>query len=104
MEMLSLNWMGVVIGLATFLSIGVFHPIVIKSEYYFGTRCWWVFLLCGIAFIVGSVCVRNEAVSILLGVEGFSCLWSIHELFQQRTRVKKGWFPMNPRRRADYED
>ena len=32
------NWQGVVIGLCTFLIIGLFHPIVIKGEYYFGTK------------------------------------------------------------------
>ncbi len=104
MDCFSINWTGVAIGLATFMSMGVFHPIVIKAEYYFGTRCWWVFLLCGLAFIGGSLCVGSDALSILLGVEGFCCLWGILELFQQRQRVKKGWFPMNPRRRADYDD
>ena len=33
------NFEGLAVGLATFLIIGVFHPIVIKSEYYFGVRC-----------------------------------------------------------------
>ena len=29
---------GIIIGICTFLIIGMFHPIVIKAEYYFGTR------------------------------------------------------------------
>ena len=37
--------LGLVIGLATFLIIGLFHPIVIKSYYYLGTRSWWIFLI-----------------------------------------------------------
>ena len=40
---------GIIIGICTFLIIGMFHPIVIKAEYYFGTRCWWWFLVLGIA-------------------------------------------------------
>ena len=39
--------------LMTFLTIGIWHPIVIKTEY----------------------------------------LWGIGELFAQRKRVEKGWFP-----------
>ena len=39
---------GIIIGICTFLIIGMFHPIVIKAEYYFGTRCWWWFLVLGI--------------------------------------------------------
>lgn len=92
------DFLGLAIGAGTFLAIGIFHPIVIKAEYYLGTRCWWMFLLAGIAFVVASVLVHNALISPLLGVTGFSCLWSILELFQQQERVHKGWFPRNPRR------
>ncbi|MBO5661157.1 MAG: DUF4491 family protein, partial [Tidjanibacter sp.] len=44
-----MNFNGIIIGLATFLIIGLFHPIVIKVEYYFGTRVWWAFLVAGVA-------------------------------------------------------
>ena len=93
------NLLGLAIGLSTFLIIGLFHPIVIKGEYYFGTRCWWVFLALGIAFIALSVFVESVLWSALLGVTGFSCLWSILEIFEQQERVRKGWFPRNPKRR-----
>ncbi len=36
----------------------------------------------------------------LLAVWGASSLWSIGELFEQRRRVEKGWFPANPKRQA----
>lgn len=94
---------GIVIGICTFLIIGLFHPIVIKAEYYFGTRCWWWFLILGIAGIVGSVWVSQILISSLLGVFAFSSFWSIKEIFEQRERVLKGWFPMNPKRRHEYE-
>ncbi len=90
---------GLVIGLATFLIIGVFHPIVVKAEYYWGVRCWWIFLLAGIGGIAGSVLVSGIVASALLGVFAFTCLWTIKELFDQRKRVAKGWFPANPKRR-----
>lgn len=35
-----MNVSGIIIGLATFLIIGLFHPIVIKAEYYFSKLCW----------------------------------------------------------------
>lgn len=93
-----LNWSGIVIAAATFLIIGVFHPIVIKSEYYFGVRCWWCFLIAGLVFIAASLFIVNQILSTLAGVLGCSCLWSIIELFEQRERVRKGWFPANPKR------
>ena len=98
-----MNYSGLVIAVITFLVIGLFHPIVIKGEYYFGTRCWWVFLLVGIAFIVASLMVSDDMLSPILGVVGCSCLWSILEIFEQKERVKKGWFPMNPKRKDEYK-
>lgn len=99
-----MNYLGLITAISTFFIIGLFHPIVIKSEYYFGTRCWWVFLAAGLLFIAGSLYVANSMASIVLGVIGCSCLWSILEIFEQRQRVKRGWFPMNPKRKADYEE
>ena len=72
---------GLVIGICTFLIIGIFHPIVIKSEYYWGTRCWWVYLIAGILGVIGAVWVDNILVSSLLGVFSFSSFWGIKELF-----------------------
>lgn len=84
---------GVVIGICTFLIIGLFHPVVVKAEYYWGTRCWWVFLVLGLMGMAGSIIIQNLLVSSLLGVFSFSSFWTIKELFEQRQRVLKGWFP-----------
>ena len=94
------HFYGLIIGAATFLIIGMFHPLVIKGEYYFGVRIWWVFLLLGVSGIAGSLLVANEVISILLGVFAFSSLWGIGEVFEQRKRVQKGWFPANPKRKS----
>ena len=104
MEFLSQhNLLGLVIGICTFLVIGVFHPIVIECEYYFGTRCWWFFLLLGIVCIVLSCMVETVLWSALLGVTAFSSFWSILEIFEQQKRVQKGWFPRNPRRTYPFD-
>ena len=88
---------GIIIAVSTFLIIGLFHPIVIKTEYHFGTRPWWVFLLVGLASVAAALFVENVLLSSLLGVFGASSLWSIGELFEQRKRVAKGWFPRKPK-------
>lgn len=94
---------GVILAICTFLIIGLFHPLVIKVEYYTGTRYWWVFLASGVVVIAIALLVENVLVSSLLGVTGASLLWSIGELFSQKKRVEKGWFPMNPKRKHEYE-
>jgi hypothetical protein len=88
-----MNYEGLIIGVCTFLIIGLFHPIVIKTEYHFGTKVWWVFLLMGLAGVAGSLLIESTLRSTLLGVFAFSSFWSIMELFEQRERVRKGWFP-----------
>ena len=93
-----LNWSGILIGLTSFIVIGVFHPVVIKCEYYFSDRVWPVFLAGGLAFCAASLFVERPLLSSVLGVVGFSLLWSIRELKQQTRRVEKGWFPKNPKR------
>lgn len=89
---------GLAIGICTFLVIGVFHPVVIKVEYYTGTKYWWVFLLLGIAGVAATVFVTDIFFSSLIGVVSFSSFWTIKELFEQEERVRKGWFPKNPKR------
>lgn len=90
---------GLAIGIATFLIIGLFHPICVKAEYYLGVGSWWIFLLAGLAGVAGSVLVADIFWSSLLGVFAFSSFWTIKELFEQRERVRKGWFPENPKRK-----
>ncbi len=91
---------GIIIGLASFLIIGIFHPIVIKCEYYFGKKIWPFFLIFGILFILMSIFINIQILSAIIAVIGFSCIWSIHEIFEQEQRVKKGWFPKRPDKTA----
>lgn len=97
-----MHFTGVIIAVFTFLIIGLCHPLVIKMEYYSGTRYWWVLLIVGIIAVVGALLVGSVILSSILGVIGASLLWGIGELFHQKKRVKRGWFPMNPKRKDEY--
>ena len=55
-------------------------------------------MVLGISGIAASLSVDNILVSSLLGVFAFSSFWTIKEVFEQEERVKKGWFPKNPKR------
>ena len=93
-----MNYQGLIIGLMAFCIIGIFHPIVVKAEYYFGLRVWPLFLIIGGGSIAGSFFVGKVLISAFLGIFGFASLWSIRELHEQVERVQKGWFPKNPNR------
>ncbi|MCD7962135.1 MAG: DUF4491 family protein [Rikenellaceae bacterium] len=103
MELISnFNYFGIIIGVSAFLIIGLFHSIVIKAEYYWGTRCWWIFLIIALTGLAISIISANIIISAIAGVFAFSSLWTIKELFDQKKRVQKGWFPKNPKREKDY--
>ena len=78
--------------------------LVIGISTYFGTRCWWAFLLLGIICGVLTIMVENVLFSALLGVTAFSSFWSILEIFEQQERVRKGWFPKNPKRKYPFDN
>ena len=46
---------GVLVGAASLLIIGVFHPIVIWCEYYFSARVWPLFLAVGGSCLVPAL-------------------------------------------------
>ena len=95
----SLNFLGVVLGFIMLLLTGFGHILIIKGEYYFGTKLWPLFLILGLLSVTASLFVNSDLLCGILGIIGFILLWSVYELLQQKERVKKGWFPKNPNRR-----
>lgn len=96
--MCNISIYGLALGAVSFVLIGLFHPLVIKAEYYFGKKVWWAFLLNGILFAVFSLFCTNEFLSVSFGMVAFASFWSIKEIFEQVRRVKQGRFPKNPKR------
>ena len=92
-----MNFEAVIVGVSSLVIIGAFHPIVIKAEYHFSSRCWWAFALVGAGFLLIALLTQG-LLSYILALVGSACLWSIVELFHQEKRVEKGWFPKNPKR------
>lgn len=99
MDLAVLNWEGLAIGACTFLIIGIFHPLVIKGEYHFGLKVNYAFALLGIITSILALITSGVFISALLAVIAFSSFWSIWEVYEQRERVRKGWFPANPKRK-----
>jgi O-antigen/teichoic acid export membrane protein len=93
-----LNYQGVLIGLAAFFIIGLFHPLVIKLEYRYGKRYWWLLFVPAIFFVILSLFL-TRFYSIIAGCLGFAFLWSTGEIFMQHNRVLKGQAKRNPDRK-----
>lgn len=99
MDITSLNWEGLAIGACTFLIIGIFHPLVIKGEYYFGLKVNYAFAMLGVIAAILALLIKGVFLSALFAVIAFSSFWSIKEVYEQKERVRKGWFPANPKRK-----
>ncbi len=93
-----LNWTGIISGAAMIILTGIFHPVVVKCEYYFSAKVWPVFLVLGLVSFWVSAVAENGAVSNVAGILGAILLWCIRELKEQEKRVANGWFPKNPKR------
>ncbi len=93
-----MNIEAIIVGAASLVIIGAFHPIVIKAEYFFSARCWWIFAVSGALFLAAAL-FTHGILAYILALVGTACLWSIVELFHQEKCVEKGWFPKNPKRK-----
>ncbi len=95
---------GLFIAIATFIIIGVFHPIVIHAEYQWGTKCWPAFAILGACTLIVALIIDNTLISAILSVLSCTLFWCIKELYDQKKRVQNGWFPMNPKRKDTYKN
>jgi len=87
---------GILIGLASFVITGIFHPVVVKLEYHYGTKSWIWLCIPGIIALIISL-FTSTIISIVLGVLSFALFWSCIEIFKQRTRVLQGRARKNPK-------
>jgi hypothetical protein len=92
-----MNYFGIMLGLVMLITTGLGHVVVIKGEYHFGMKFWPIFLIIGVLSMVLSLIVKSPLLSGILGINGITFLWGILELFHQRERVRKGWFPKKHR-------
>ena len=103
-DLSAIHFDGLIIAVTSFVIIGIFHPVVIKSEYRWGTRCWPYFAFFGVLTLVVAMFMENTILSAVLAVLSCTFFWSVKELYDQKKRVRKGWFPMNPKRKDEYKD
>ncbi|MDO9348724.1 MAG: DUF4491 family protein [Anaerolineales bacterium] len=90
-----MNFFGLLLGLATFLIIGLGFVWVIRGERYLG-YLWWPYIMgLGILLVLGSLLLASEWASALVGAVGASLVWGSTELKEQAVRAELGWFPFN---------
>ena len=94
-----MNWSGVIVGVVTIVSIMAYHPLVIRTEYRWGSRAKWLFIALVVVHWLMQPTDARTVAEICLSVFAFASFWSAHEVKLQRQRVLKGRFPDNPNRK-----
>ena len=95
---MSLNWIGLVAALATFMGVWIGHVTVRMIEYVSST-VWLpsiVALFLGLSLELGALLSENIYISAGLGILGITVLWDALEFWRQHHRVEKGHAPANP--------
>jgi hypothetical protein len=95
---MTLNWLGLTVGAAAFLSIWFGHIGVRKIEA--ASPSLWLpagaALVLGLALEAGALLATNRTVSGTLGIVGVTLLWDALEFWRQERRVAHGHAPANP--------
>lgn len=86
-EKRDMQYAGLILGVYTFIMIGILHVAVVRIEQVIGSHIWPGFVILGLTFGAGSLFVDNVLISTLLGVSGFLFAWSGPELKKQKERV-----------------
>ena len=93
-----MNVIGLILGIATLLIIGLGFVWVIRGERYFGFL-WWPYVMgSGVLLVIASLLVSSVWVSALLGAFGASLIWGSTELKEQAVRAEIGWYPFHARK------
>ena len=93
-----MNWLGLLVGIATLFIIGLGFIWVIRGERFFG-YLWWPYTMgTGILLVVGSLFIVSNWGSALTGVLGASLVWGSTELKEQAIRAELGWYPFRAKK------
>jgi hypothetical protein len=95
---MTINLIGLVAGVATFLGIWFGHVTVRKVEAT-APKLWLpivVSLILGLGLEYGSLISENLPVKTATGILGVTLLWDSFEFWRQQKRIQKGHAPANP--------
>jgi len=81
-----LTYVGIIFGVYVFITIGIYHILIVKLEQRFGTWPWRAFLILGLICLYLSIRTAHGVASMWWGYNSFINLWSVKEMFDQHRR------------------
>lgn len=95
---MTLQWIGLISGAATFTGVWLGHVLVRKVEFV-APKIWLpisIAVVTGLALEALSLASQDDMLSVFLGILGITLLWDGFEFWRQERRVIKGHAPANP--------
>ena len=93
-----MNWLGLLLGFASLLIVGLGFFWVIRGERSLGLLWWPYAMLLGVLLIGASLFVATDWGSALLGIFGASLIWGATEFKEQAVRAELGWYPFGAKK------
>ena len=94
-----LQWTGLSLAAAIFITIAAGHHLVRWANFHFGTRPALPLFITGASIMAVSLFVQSTLVSALLGIAGLTTAVDGFEIIRQEKRAVKGHAKRNPARR-----
>jgi uncharacterized protein DUF4491 len=96
-----MNFTGLILGLCTFIAIGLGFLWVVKLEYYVGAHIARVTGAVGLVVALASLFIPDFMPAAIVGIVGGTIFWGATELPDQEMRVRNGVFRANPKKKTD---
>lgn len=84
-----MQWAGIVLALATFMSIAAGHVMVRWLHARFGTRPAAPLFVVGTLLLAGSFLAKHDLLSAVLGIVAITVLWDGIEMYRQEKRMQR---------------
>lgn len=88
-NLVSLQWAGLVLALTTFITIAAGHVLVRRLHALFGTRPAIPFFILGSLILIFSLFNTLNLVSAVLGITGITLVWDGIEIYRQEKRMQR---------------
>lgn len=86
---MSLQWAGIVLAFATFVTIGFGHILVRRLHARYGTRPAIPLFMAGGAVLASSMMAAGDLLSGVLGIFAVTLMWDGVEMYRQEKRVQR---------------
>ena len=92
------NYVGPILMLVVFITIGIGHISVRYLNYHYGTKPGIPLLALGFGLLAYTLYIPSDLWSSVVGIIGMTVVWDGVEIFKQEKRIIKGHAPENPKR------